>query len=917
MYEKIAIIGMSGCFPDADNPNELFYNCLEGINSIKRLSDEEIESLGKMPGENGYVPYHSAVSDIDKFDHKFFNMTPYEAELTDPQQRIFLECSWAAMEDAGYAVEKYKGKVGVFGSCSINSYFLHNVWGNVCDRETFQYPMLIGADKDFLCTRVSYKLGLSGPSMTIQNACSSSLAALHLACQSLRNRESDMALAGGVSISVPGRCGYYYTEGGPQSHDGVCRPFDDNATGMVQGNGCGVVVIKRLEDALKDRDHIYAVINTSAVSNDGMGKIGFTAPSITGQMETIREAFRHTDINPSDVSFIEAHGTGTKLGDPIEVRALAKAYGKKERNSCALGSIKANIGHLDAAAGITGVIKVALSLYNGIITRNINYEVPNRQIDLPNTPFFVNTNNIRFSREEKRYAAVNSLGMGGTNVHCILENYIADSQGTGAEINREFVLPFSAQSEASLQQMRENLELFFLKGQRDCLSLGNIAYTLCFGRNTFKYRDYIVASNLTEGADRITGRERIIKNEVGEAWKNGETVNWNFQFSDLAVNRVSVPTYPFEKIRHWIEPAVSKQEVKLAGKENSEDNPAVLKELIVLWSKHLKLESIEGDSDFFESNGNSLLAIYLIKDINDKYKTSFSFEDLLDYPTPVEMAAQISDRIVNRPENFHLMAKSSSGLNLFLIHPAGGAVFCYKKLAALFEEKYNFYAISYPNELKNQAVLSEIARYYYEQIKNVQKSGSYLIGGYSFGGNVAYEISRIMEKKGDENKLILIDSLVPTAYTISAGIDNYRNCFPMVIDMTFGNTHLTLEEYAERYSGLEISAVTRHMIEEKRIPQMLPIDSVEQFFTTWVSNHEALCTQEKNTQVSSDILLFYCQEGTPEDLLKLINMKKQFYHSWQNFSTGTFKAIEVPGNHFNVLEQNESMENIVRDINLL
>lgn len=915
MYEKIAIIGMAGRFPGAKNPNELFYNCLDGINSIRRLSEDEIKHLGKTPGKDGYVPYYSTISDIDKFDHQFFGMTAHEAELTDPQQRIFLECSWAAMEDAGYAVDTYKGKAGVFGSCSINSYFLNHIWGNVCTMDDFQYPVLIGADKDFLCTRVSYKLGLTGPSMTIQNACSSSLASFHVACQCLRNREADMALAGGVSINVPDRTGYTYTEGGPQSEDGVCRPFDDRATGMIPGNGCGVVVLKRLKDALQAHDHIYAIVNTSAAGNDGRNKVGFTAPSIVGQTETIREAFRHTDITPEAVSFIEAHGTGTRLGDPIEVRALSKVYGQKQKNSCALGSVKANIGHLDAAAGITGVIKVALSLHNRIITQNINYETPNRQIDFDHSPFFVNKSNIRFSKNEKKYAALNSLGMGGTNVHCILESYMPDEDYAFSEQEKSWIIPFSAQSAEALQRERENLEQFFRKGKNDSLSMADIAYTLCYGRNVFKCRDYIIAASPEGASGRLNGKKPKVINPIGEKWKNGEFVDWESEFAGVEAHRASIPTYPFERISHWIEASPKKGNTRNSQTEGVEDGLSVIDSLTALWSKHLKVDGIHKDDDFFELDGDSLLAIYLIKDINDSYKTSFTFEDLLDYPTPEKIAGQIKIKRKKHPDNFHLMTESFCGnQNLFLVHPAGGHVFCYKMLSEVFEGSYNFYAISYPKELKKARSLAEIALYYYEQIRSVQEAGPYLIGGYSFGGNLTYEIAKIMEKNGEKNKVILIDSLVPTAYTLSAGMNNYMKCFPMVLDLTFGNTPFTLSEYEQRYGGLGIQEIVKKLTEEKRIPDRLPIDSAEQFFDTWVSNHEALCTQEKEARIASDILLFYCRERTPGDLVQAINMKEKPYYTWKEFSGGAFKAVEVKGNHFNVLEQRDSIKQIADEI---
>ncbi len=359
--------------------------------------------------------------------------------MLDPQQRLLLQSSWECLENAGYNPNSYPGAIGIFAGASMNTYLINNCYpnrGQLDSNDQLQpftldsmggFQTMVANDKDYLTTRISYKLNLRGPSVNIQTACSTGLVVVHLACQSLINGESDMALAGAASINSPQKIGYLYQEGLILSGDGHCRAFDAQAQGTIFGSGVGVVLLKRLSDALADNDQIYAVIKGSAINNDGGTKLGFTAPGGEGQISVAAEALAFAGVDANTISFIEAHGTGTTLGDPIEVDALAKAYSAANQGECALGSVKTNIGHMQIASGIVGLIKATLALKHQIIPPTLHFQNPNPQIDFSKTPFYINTEAIPWQNKQQngqelpRRAGVNSLGIGGVNAHIILE----------------------------------------------------------------------------------------------------------------------------------------------------------------------------------------------------------------------------------------------------------------------------------------------------------------------------------------------------------------------------------------------------------------------------------------------------------------------------------------------------------------
>jgi acyl transferase domain-containing protein/acyl carrier protein len=511
--EAIAVIGLSGRFPGAKNVDQFWQNLRDGIESISLFQDHELEASGIHPAalsDPHYVKARAILEDIDLFDAPFFGISRREAEIMDPQHRLFLECAWEALEDAGYDSEKYQGLIGVYAGVGMNIYLLHNLYPN---QELVQsvgaFRIMLGNDKDFLPTQTSYKLNLKGPSVSIQSACSTSLVAVCLACQNLLNYHCDIALAGGAAILVPIKGGYYYQEGGVLSPDGRCRAFDANAQGTVPGSGVGIVVLKRLTDAIADGDCIHAVIKGSAVNNDGSLKVGYTAPSVEGQAEVIAEALAVAGFKPEDISYIEAHGTGTVLGDPIEIAALKKVFGAsaKKKASCAIGSVKTNIGHLDTAAGVTGLIKTVLALKHRQIPPSLHFETPNPAADLENSPFFVNTRLADWQANgTPRRAGVSSFGIGGTNAHVIVEEAPLSASPESAKPAQLLVL--SARSDAALEAATENL-LAYLKQRRD-LKLADVVYTLQVGRKPFNRRRALVCRDLNDAVARLEARKSFM-----------------------------------------------------------------------------------------------------------------------------------------------------------------------------------------------------------------------------------------------------------------------------------------------------------------------------------------------------------------------------------------------------------------------
>lgn len=679
---SIAIVGMACYFPDATSPEAFWRNLAEGRESVRSYDDASLRTAGVSEvdlADPAYVRAGVPLDGHDLFDAAFFGLSPKEAKVMDPQHRKFLECAWSALEDAGHTSESVGGNIGVFAGSGMHWYLIRNVMGNpALVREMGEFLVRHTAnDKDFLATRVSYHLDLRGPSMNVQTACSTSLAAVHLACQSLLNGESDLALAGGSTIDVPHNVGYVYREEEIRSRDGHCRALDADATGTVFGSGCGVVVLRRLRDAINDGDTIHAVIRGSAINNDGARKANYLAPSVDGQALAIAEAIAVSGVEPESIGYVETPGTGTKIGDPIEVAALTQGFGPTARRQyCALGSVKSNIGHLDTAAGVAGLIKVVLAMRHRKLPPSLHFRRPNPEIDLANSPFYVNAKLDDWPQlGAPLRAGVSSFGVGGTNVHVVLEEAPDGNLAPRAPTLSDpiYILPLSAKTPSALAEAAKNLRMH-LESHPD-LRLQDVAWTLRQGRVSFEHRMAVTGRSIDEiiaklrAADlQVTGaqarpdagpasRDDLNVEAAGLRWAQGVDIDWEALGQPMVGRRIPLPTYPFQRQRHWLDvesPAatplrnetasVAEASVGAGDGSTNHSRPNIAnayvapeselqKALVAMWEAMLGIRGLGIEDNFFELGGHSLLLTRLTSRLSRERGIALPLEQAFEVPT--------------------------------------------------------------------------------------------------------------------------------------------------------------------------------------------------------------------------------------------------------------------------------------------
>jgi amino acid adenylation domain-containing protein len=517
---EIAIIGMAGRFPKAGDIGQFWENLRAGVEALTEVTADDLRAAGVDPAvldDPSYVRRVFALDDPEHFDPEFFGFTPAEAEMLDPQQRLLLESAWSALEHSGYDPDRYPGLIGVFAGVGRNSYFLHALSARPeLLASAGEYHTLIGNERDFPTTHISYRMNLRGPSIDVQTACSTSGVAVHLACNSLRGGECDIALAGGSKVIVPNRQGYWYVEGGPLAPEGHVRAFDAGANGMVRGSGAVMLVLKRLDDALADGDTVHGVILGSAVNNDGGAKIGFTAPSVEGQAAVIAEALTAANVEAESIGYVETHGTGTILGDPIEIAGLTSAFRRftDRQGFCRIGSVKTNIGHLDAAATAAGIVKTVLAFRHEVLPASLNFTAPNPGIDFAGSPFSVNSALTPWPRQAApRRAGVSSFGLGGTNAHLVLEEPPVTAPGNPGRPAQ--LVPLSARTEAALDEATAGLARHLSARADDALA--DIAWTLQNGRRQMNWRRFVIARDVRTAADALERRDprEVLTRAVG------------------------------------------------------------------------------------------------------------------------------------------------------------------------------------------------------------------------------------------------------------------------------------------------------------------------------------------------------------------------------------------------------------------
>ncbi len=676
----IAIVGLAGRFPGAADPSALWRNLRDGVVSSRELDETTLEAAGvpeSVRSAAGYVRRKPVLDDIDRFDAGFFGLLPREAALLDPAHRLFLECAWLALEDAGHGGIDGEG-VGVYAGTGVSTYLIRNLLRNrdlVASTDMSQ--LVFATDKDHLAMRTAYELDLKGPCVAVSTACSTSLVAVHMACRGLLSHQCDLALSGGASVFVPQGEGYPYREGGMASPDGHCRPFDAEARGTVFGSGAGVVALKRFEDAEADGDFIYGVIRGSAINNDGADKIGYTAPGVAGQAAVIAEALAVAGVNPEEISYVEAHGTGTRLGDPIEIRALNRAFGDNlAPESCAIGSIKANIGHLDAASGVSGLMKCVLALTAGQLPPTPHYARPNPEIDFAAGPFRVNDRLQPWASDGRpRRCGVSSFGIGGSNVHVVLEEAPSRDAATPSPRSTE-LLVLSARSEEALDEMALALADFLTVDEhRAPPDLADVAFTLATGRKPFEHRLAVTAATLEEAVrqlrqprsapwrGRVNGEGKAgplaaaatrDPAGAGRHWCAGGFVDWKIYYGSERRHRLPLPGYRFQRQRHWIDPdpaagdpfAVDGSVFSGAGTAAVAAPPAVggvdlRQRLLTMVSEvaGIPVAELETDRGFLEMGLDSLTLIQLNRGIKSKLGIDVPYHLLMEEHTSIDALA--------------------------------------------------------------------------------------------------------------------------------------------------------------------------------------------------------------------------------------------------------------------------------------
>ncbi|GAA1599862.1 beta-ketoacyl synthase N-terminal-like domain-containing protein [Leucobacter chromiireducens] len=818
----VAITGIALRVPGADDVNAFWQLTAEGTSTFRSVSRAESERFGYTSAQiddEDFVSVVSALDDIDAFDHDAFGISARDAALMDPQHRVFLECARSALDDAGFG-DVTGLKVGVFGSASSSTYLTGPVRAaGLWDESDLNFSAMLANDKDFLCTRTSYALGLTGPSVVVQSACSSSLLAVHLARQALLHGECDAAIVGGVSISIPHLGGYLKRSGSIFSPTGSCRPFDRTADGTVKAHGAAAVVLVRSEDA--NLQHVYANVAGTAANNDGADKVGFPAPGVSGQAAVIRSAMASAGITADQVRYIESHGTGTLLGDPIEIRALRLAR-EGSTKSCYLGSAKANVGHLDAAAGVMGLVRAALVLEKGVIPPLAGFSESNPLLDvgeevvLPTEPV---------DAPWLTHAGVSSFGMGGSNVHAILRRR-ADARGR----------------QVSPQ-----------------------------GRRLVRTRHWV--------------------------------------------------GHP----RHTRTPEVSKAAGRTTESARSVSLPS-LEELLATVREVLQLPELAAEDRLVDAGADSLALIDITAALAERHGTALDVAELERIGTVEKLfQTHVIDRTsgkvgpVDEPTRRHIARQPRSAFDnvvhitpprertFFLVHPAGGTTTCYAGVATHIGEDVGVTGLTFPADFLGQRItMRELAASYLATITGIQPSGPYLIGGYSFGGNLAAELALQLEEAGETVELlVMIDSHPPHAYTSGACDEQaYVAAFPALL-----STLVPGIRFAEDVRARADARGILEAVEHPAWPETVR-NEFARFFEIWRENHGVLKRWTPDRLIDCPVLIIEASEPEPEEVLDCLSISPSTVNEWSRYLSQAPQIIGVDGDHYSIFRDLTSLRRI-------
>ncbi|MFI8829241.1 beta-ketoacyl synthase N-terminal-like domain-containing protein [Streptomyces sp. NPDC053431] len=901
---EIAIVGMAGRFPGADSVAELWQLLLEGREAVQPLDPDQLRAAGvpePLLSDPAYVPYGASVSGMKYFDAGFFGMTPAEAASTDPQHRLYMELAWRALEDGGVPPG---GNVGVFASTGYADYLVQNLIPAKNLGGDIPYSVRIGNQADFLPSRMCHLLNFTGPSVAVQTACSSSLVAVDAACTALTLGRCDAAVTGAVALRLPQPAGYVYSDGGVWSKDGHCRPFDADASGWVAGNGGGVVVLKRLADAVADRDRIYAVIRGVGVNNDGADKTSFTAPSTSAQVAVINRAIADARIPTSQIGYVEAHGSGTPLGDPLEVTALVKAYTAAGglAPGCGLGGIKANLGHMASAAGIASLIKTALILHHQAIPPQINCSQPNPLLQLDSAGLVLH-DRPHTPATPLQAAAVTSLGMGGTNAHMIL-TATPPPTPRPAPNDADYPLFLSARNQADLHESAENLYRHLLTHD---VRIDDLAYTLARGRARFNTATLLRARTIGQAQEAL---RRYL------AQPTAPTASQDDGISEDALPhavKIPLPGYPLHPEPHWISPPTTTTAAAPSGTTqgpSSDQQPVgnLQDQVVEIFRTYLGRDDLGPDDGFDTVGGSSLTAVEIVDAIADRLGPAIGLGRFVQLQTPRRVTEEIRTWVSGNlldPSLIQLRA-GTPGEEIFFIYPVNGTVFCYHKLIQNTTFAKPAYVLAYPFDDPNPpGTIADMAAKCIAEIQTVAPHGPYRLAGYSMGGNLAIEMAHQLQKFGETvTDIVMIDPLPLYAYPRPAiEIDYIRAA------------ELTLSYFLNLPVRPSDAKTVDDVVASLRQPTWShrTEETTHRFVSTLVSNAMAITTADQPPPIRADLTVLAATDRN-NPVYDLVGIKNFPPETWQQHTTGKLTVVPLPGNHYTLYTDPENFTRLTTAI---
>ena len=774
---EFAIIGVDVSFPGAPDIESYWNKLVSGEDFTESFTLDKLQEMGVKADKiksDSFVPVSAFLKEYAQFDADFFNMNVRDATITDPQQRLLLQSAYKTFNSAGFSVTKSTNNIGVYVGVGRSQYENHMLKVDGISEIADEFTIELANEKDYSATRIAYKLGLKGPALNINTACSSGLINIIQACEAIKSGQCELALAGGAYLLMPQHVGYMSKLGGTFSPSGECRPFDISADGIVPSCGVGTVLIKPLKKAIADKDPIHAVISGYAMNNDGRDKVGFSAMNVDAQIDCINTAIAKAGITINDIDYVEAHGTGTKMGDRIEFSALNSIFSdRNNKEKCLLGSVKSNLGHTDTAAGFAGLAKVMCVLKEKLVPSMFGFTCPHPELNIEDSSLTINRQNANLMPKESGhyYAGISGFGVGGTNGHIILRNFDeSERDDQEHDVLEDYVLTISAKSSEALLERIGQIRSWVSTHPN---LLASLAYTLQFGADDFEKRCAIVVTEhsdfnklmLEDCGGRLLFDAALQDSKsvrYAKSWLQGKRVSWLDLYSNHAVQRVSLPPYPFSKAEYHYS-------LLNIGTKITSQVGDLFDDVCELFKKYLCVEKVNADDDFFNLGGDSMLALSVVDDIVNSYGYNMDIDDIYLLRTPTKIVEKIEtylaeSKVIQKRSSYLELkvlndAKDANQVIVFL-HPTNGMLFCYHDLIPQLSD-FHIIGISNSNHLPNREfkTLEDMAKSYVDLI-SIDQNKEYIFIGWSFGGSLAYQMVRELDSRGSDSlpRLVLLDA---------------------------------------------------------------------------------------------------------------------------------------------------------------